>query len=55
MSSEEAFARLNQELPMMEQIEDQRSSLRRLVEARSYEFRYTDLNDAVNVLESLIS
>ena len=55
MSSEEAFARLDRELPMMEQIEDQRASLLKLVEARSYELRYTDLHDAINTLESLVS
>ena len=38
----------------MEQIEDQRASLRRLVEARAYELRYADLYEAVNALESLI-
>ena len=54
MSSEDAFTRLDRDLPMMEQIEDQRASLRRLVEARSYELRYTDLYDAANVLESLV-
>ena len=55
MSSEDAFGRLDRDLPMMEQIEDQRASLRRLVEARSYELRYTDLYDAASVLESLVS
>jgi hypothetical protein len=55
MSAEEAFSRMDRELPLMEQIEDQRLSLRRLVEARSFELRYTDLYDAVNVLESLVS
>jgi hypothetical protein len=39
----------------MEQIEDQRLSLRRLVKARSFELRYSDLFDAVNTLGSLVS
>jgi|SRR5579864_929947 len=55
MSADEAFSRLDRELPLMEQIEDQRLSLRRLVEARSFELRYSDLYDAVNTLESLTS
>jgi hypothetical protein len=55
MSAEEAFSRLDRELPLMEQIEDQRVSLRRLVEARSFELRYSDLYDAVNTLEYLAS
>jgi hypothetical protein len=54
VSCQEAFARLDRELPFMEQIEDQRASLRRLVEARAYELRYADLYEAVNALESLI-
>ncbi len=55
LSSQEAFARLDRELPLMEQIEDQRASLRNLVEGRSYELRYTDLSSAVHALESLVS
>lgn len=55
MSAEEAFSRLDRELPLMEQIEDQRLSLRRLVKARSFELRYSDLYDAVNTLGSLVS
>jgi HPr Serine kinase C-terminal domain len=55
MSAEEAFSRLDRELPLMEQIEDQRLSLRRLVEARSFELRYSDLFDAAHALEYLAS
>jgi hypothetical protein len=55
MSSEESFSRLDRELPLMQQIEDQRLSLRRLVEARSFELRYSDLFDAVRALEFLAS
>lgn len=55
MSAEESFSRLDRELPLMEQIEDQRLSLRRLVEARSFELRYSDLYDAVSALEFLAS
>jgi hypothetical protein len=55
MSSQEAYTRLDRDLPLMEQIEDQRASLQRLVEGRAYELRYSNLYDAVSTLESLVS
>ena len=45
--------RLDRDLPMMEQIKDQRApAAASCLEARSYELRYTDLYDAASVLES---
>jgi HPr serine kinase-like protein len=54
MPAEEALARLDADLPLMETIEDQRASLRRVIEAGTFELRYGDLNEAVKVLESLV-
>ena len=54
VSSEDAFQRLDRELPIMEPIEEQRASLRYLVDAGSYELRYSGLYDGVKALESLV-
>ena len=55
MPAEEALGRLDADLPLMEAIDDQRASLRRLVKAGTFEFRYSDLDEAVNTLESLVA
>jgi shikimate kinase len=51
---EDAFSRLERELPLMDRMEDHRAALRHLAEAGSFELRYRDLDDAVTVLESLV-
>jgi hypothetical protein len=55
MPAEEALRRLDVDLPLMEVIEDQRASLRRLVDVGAFELRYQDLDDAVRTLESLVA
>jgi hypothetical protein len=55
MPAEDAFSRLDADLPLMEIIEDQRASLRRLIDVGAYELRYQDLDDAVKALETLVS
>ncbi len=55
MPAEEALRRLDADLPLMEIIEDQRASLRRLIEVGTFELRYRDLDDAVKTLESLVA
>jgi hypothetical protein len=53
----QACERLERELPLFEQpvFEAHRASLRYLVEAGAYEFRYADLDEAVQLLESLVA
>jgi hypothetical protein len=55
MPAEEAFSRLDADLPLMEVIEDQRASLRSLIEVGAFELCYHDLDDAVNILEPLVA
>jgi hypothetical protein len=55
MPAEEALSRLDADLPLMEIIEDQRASLRRLIEVGTFELRYQNLDDAVKTLESLVA
>jgi hypothetical protein len=48
---------LERELPLFEQpvFEAHRASLRHLVEVGAYELRYGDLDEAVQLLESLVA
>jgi len=55
MPAGDAFGRLDADLPLMETIEEQRASLRRLTEVGTFELLYQDLADAVKTLESLVS
>jgi hypothetical protein len=55
MSGQDAFERLERELPLMERMEDHRTALQRLAKVAPFELRYRDLDDAVTVLESLVS
>ncbi len=51
---QEAFSRLERELPLMEQMENHRAALRHLAEVGAFELRYRNLDDAITVLESLV-
>jgi hypothetical protein len=53
----QACERLERELPLFEQpvFEAHRASLRHLVEVGAYELRYGDLDEAVQLLESLVA
>jgi len=55
--AEQACERLERELPLFETpvYDEHRASLRHLVEAGAYELRYGDLDEAVQVLESLVA
>jgi hypothetical protein len=55
MPAEVALSRLEADLPLMEAIEDQRASLRSLIEVGAFELCYQDLDDAVKTLESLVA
>jgi hypothetical protein len=55
MPAEEALSRLDADLPLMEVLEDQRASLRSLIEVGAFELCYQDLDDAVKALESLVA
>lgn len=56
ISPSQASERLERELPLFEApvFEAHRASLRHLVEVGAYELRYGDLDDAVQLLESLV-
>ena len=56
LSAEDAFCRLNQDLPLFEEPvhEQHRASLRNLLEAGAFELRYGDLDEAVNTPEPLV-
>jgi hypothetical protein len=55
MPAEEALSRLDADLPLMEVLEDQRASLRSLIEVGAFELCYQHLDDAVRALESLVA
>ena len=55
MPAEEALSRLDADLPLMEVLEDQRASLRSLIEVGAFELCYQHLDDAVKALESLVA
>jgi hypothetical protein len=55
MPAAEALSRLDAGLPLMEVIDDQRASLRSLIEVGAFELCYDDLDDAVRTLEPLVA
>lgn len=57
VSSEDAFSRLDRDLPLFEEPlhGENRAALRYLVESGAFELRYQDLDEAVNLLETLIA